>query len=113
LLLCRDKLCVEKIHLLGWHHVVHHGVRLARSRRLSSDVVQSILVVGFEVGVLEFPRTSSVRRHAALFIVVPDFVEIVFVELTHETGKVAVLEVLGQDMLCEFLVLQVVWLAKA
>jgi hypothetical protein len=44
---------------------------------------------------------------------VPDFVEIVFVELTHETGKVAVLEVLGQDMLCEFLVLQVVWLAKA
>lgn len=34
-----------------------------------------------------------------------DFVEIVFVELTHETGEVAVFEVLGQDMLREFFIL--------
>ena len=52
--------------------------------------------------------TSAIGRHAALFIIVPDFVEVVFVELTHETGKVAVLEVLGQDVLCELLVLLIV-----
>jgi hypothetical protein len=38
----------------------------------------------------------------------PDFVEVVFVELTHETGKVAVLEMFGQDVLCKLLVLQAV-----
>jgi hypothetical protein len=32
-------------------------------------------------------------------------VEIVFVQLTNKTGEVAVLEVLWEDMLCEFLVL--------
>lgn len=58
LLLRRDKLCVEKIHLLSGHHIVHHGIGLARRRRFSSDVVQGILVVGFEVRVLEFPRLS-------------------------------------------------------
>lgn len=42
----------------------------------------------------------------------PDFVEVVFVELAHKTGKVTVLEVLGQDVLREFFVLQTVWLAK-
>jgi len=42
----------------------------------------------------------------------PDFVEVVLVELAHKTGKVAVLEVLGQDVLCKLLVLQVVSLAK-
>jgi hypothetical protein len=41
-----------------------------------------------------------------------DFVKVIFVELAHETGKVAVLEVLGQDVLREFLVLQAVWSAK-
>ena len=36
----------------------------------------------------------------------PYFVEVVLVELAHEAGEVAVLEVLGQDMLCELLVLR-------
>lgn len=34
---------------------------------------------------------------AALLIVVPHFVKIVFVELAHETGEIAVLEMFGQD----------------
>lgn len=42
----------------------------------------------------------------------PDFVEVIFVELAHKTGKVAVLEVLRQDVLGELFVLQTVWLAK-
>lgn len=36
----------------------------------------------------------------------PDLVEVVFVELAHETGKVAVLEMLRQDGLGEFLALE-------
>jgi hypothetical protein len=37
----------------------------------------------------------------------PDFVEIILVQLSHEAGKVAVFEVFGQDMFGEFLVLGV------
>jgi hypothetical protein len=37
---------------------------------------------------------------------VSHFVEVVLVELAHETGEVAVLEVLRQDVLGEFLVLR-------
>jgi len=40
-----------------------------------------------------------------LFIVVSDLVEVVFVELTDETGEVGMLEVLGKDVLCESLIL--------
>lgn len=39
--------------------------------------------------------TSAVWRHTAFLIIMSDFVEIVFVKLAHETGKIAVLEVLG------------------
>jgi len=35
----------------------------------------------------------------------PNFVEIVFIKLPDKTGKVAVLKVLWQDVLCEFLIL--------
>lgn len=59
LLLCCDELCVEKIHLLRRHHVIHDGVGLAWCWRFSADVVQGIFVVGFEVGVLEFPGLST------------------------------------------------------
>lgn len=34
-----------------------------------------------------------------------DFVKVVLVQLSHETGKVAVFKVLREDMLGEFLVL--------
>ena len=47
----------------------------------------------------------AVRRLAVVLIVVPHFVEIVLVQLPDEAGKVAVLEVLREDVLCEFLVL--------
>lgn len=40
---------------------------------------------------------QPVRRLPAFFIVVADFVKVIFVELAHETGEIAVLEVLGQD----------------
>lgn len=47
----------------------------------------------------------AVRRLAVLFVILANFVEIVFVQLAHEAGKVAMLEVLGQDGLGEFLAL--------
>ena len=47
---------------------------------------------------------ATIRRFAVL-LVVPDFVEVIFVELSDEAGKVAVLEVLRQNCLGEFLVL--------
>ena len=49
--------------------------------------------------------TGAVRRLSALFIVVSHLVEVVFVELAHEAGEVAMLEVFGKDRLCESLIL--------
>lgn len=46
-----------------------------------------------------------IRRLSRLFIVVPDFVEVIFVQLPDEAGKVAVLKVFRKDVLCEFFVL--------
>lgn len=46
-----------------------------------------------------------VGRLAALFVIVADLVKIILVQLAHKTGEVAVLEMFGQNMLCEFLVL--------
>lgn len=55
LLLRRNKLCIDQIHLLCRYHLFHHAVRLSRCWRLSSDVVQCVLVVCLEVGVFELP----------------------------------------------------------
>lgn len=41
----------------------------------------------------------------AVFVVVSHLVEVVLVELANEAGKIAVLEVFGQDRLCESFVL--------
>lgn len=49
----------------------------------------------------------SVRRLATLLVVLPDLVKIVFIELAHKTGKIAVLEMLGQDGLGELLALEI------
>jgi hypothetical protein len=56
-----------------------------------------------------YPRT--VWRLAILFVVVSNFVEVVLVQLTNEAGKVAVLEMFGQNVFCEFLVLRPVSIA--
>lgn len=48
---------------------------------------------------------QPVRGLPALFVVVADFVEVVLVELAHEAGEVAVLEMFGQDGFGESLVL--------
>jgi hypothetical protein len=58
-----------------------------------------------QIGV-DRPYPDTVRRSAALLIIVSHFVEVVFVQLAHETGEVAVLEVLRQDVFREFLVLR-------
>jgi len=41
----------------------------------------------------------------AAFLIVPHFVKVVLVQLSDETGEIAVFEVLGEDILCEFFVL--------
>lgn len=52
-----------------------------------------------------FPYILPIRRLSILLVVLADLVEIVLVELAHKTGEVAVLEMLGQDGLGEFLAL--------
>ena len=49
--------------------------------------------------------TRAIRRLAGLLIIVTHFVEIVFVELSDEAGEIAVLEVLGEDVFGESLIL--------
>lgn len=46
-----------------------------------------------------------VRRLSSLFIILSHFVKIVFVELAHKAGEVAVLEMLRQDRLGKLLAL--------
>lgn len=52
---------------------------------------------------LTYPLT--VRILSIIFIVLPNLVEIILVQLADETREVAVLEVLGEDGFREFLVL--------
>jgi hypothetical protein len=60
-------------------------------------------------------RRGGTRTHVGaiwggtvILIVLSDLVKVIFVELSDETGKVAVLEVFREDELCEFLVLPLV-----
>lgn len=46
-----------------------------------------------------------IRRLCVILVVLSDLVEIIFVQLPNETSKVAVFEVLRQDLFGEFLVL--------
>ena len=50
-------------------------------------------------------NSRSVWRSTTLFVVVPNFVEIILVELAHKTCEVTVLEVLWQYRFGKFLVL--------
>jgi hypothetical protein len=56
------------------------------------------------VNVLQ-PYVLTIRRLAVLLVILADLVKVVLVELTHETGKVAMLEVFWQDGLGKFLAL--------
>lgn len=49
---------------------------------------------------------ESIRGLPAFFIIVADFVEVVFIQLAHEARKIAVLEMFGQDGFGEPLVLR-------
>lgn len=51
-------------------------------------------------------HARAIRRSPAFFVVVPYFVEVVFVQLPYKAGKVAVLEMLGKDMFGKLLVLR-------
>jgi hypothetical protein len=55
--------------------------------------------------VFEFPGSRPIGRLAIFFVIVTNFVEIVLVQLPDKTSEVAVLEVLGKDVFCKFLVL--------
>lgn len=48
---------------------------------------------------------GSVRRLATLLVVVPDFVEVIFIQLSHKAGKIAMFEVFRKNGLGEALVL--------
>lgn len=48
---------------------------------------------------------GPVGRLSVFFIVMTNFVEIVFIQLTDKTSKIAMLEVLWEYMFCEFFVL--------
>ena len=50
--------------------------------------------------------TGPVWRLPAIFVVMSHFMEVILVELPYEACEVAVLEVLGQDRLCESFVLR-------
>ena len=52
---------------------------------------------------MAYPR--SIRRLSALFIVMPHFVEVIFVQLSHEASKVAMLKVFRKDGFGEALIL--------
>lgn len=55
LLLCSDQLRVDEIHLLGGNKLFRRLIGLPWHGRLSPDVVERVLVVRFEIGMLEFP----------------------------------------------------------
>lgn len=56
LLLCRHELRVHQVHLLGGQGLVGDLRRFPGRRRLATNVIQRILTVRFELGVLELPR---------------------------------------------------------
>lgn len=121
LLLRRHQLAVDEVHLLGRILFVQRLSSLSRCWSLASDVVQVILLVCLELGVFELPRLDrlvhvicsrregtdlgSVLGRSVVFIVLSDLVEVILVQLPDEGSKVAVLEVLWQDQLGEFLIL--------
>jgi hypothetical protein len=136
LLLLRNNLLIEKVDLLCGNRVIVRLCLLSWSRGLSSDVVERVFAIRFKLGVFKLPglgnassetdinRTAiwvphilSIRRLAILLIILSYFVEVVLVQLSHETGKVAVFEMLRQYRLGKFLALQLVsgrrlrWLA--
>lgn len=58
------QLLVHQVDLLNWDVAFVQGRSFPRSRGLSPNVVQRVFVVGFELGVLEFPclmRSAAIR----------------------------------------------------
>jgi hypothetical protein len=124
LLLLRNNLLIEKVDLLCGNRIIVRLCLLSWSRCLSSDVVEGLFAVCSKLGVFKLPgldkasseteikRTAtwdphilSIRRLAILLIILSYFVEVVLVQLSHETGKVAVFEMLWQYRLGKFFAL--------
>lgn len=71
--------------------------RLLGGRRFSTDIVQEVFAALGEEFMLEFPGVVAMVGRGRI-VAISDFVEVVFVQLSDKRGKVAVLEVLGQDL---------------
>jgi hypothetical protein len=52
------------------------------------------------------PYVLSIRRLSIFFVVLSDLMEVVFIQLPHKTGKIAVFEVFWKDGLGKFLALR-------
>jgi hypothetical protein len=63
----------------------------------SSNIVEGVFTVGLEFGVLKLPGVGAVLRLSSILIILPNLVEVVFVQLPDEAGEVGVFEVFGQD----------------
>lgn len=128
LLLRRHQLRVHQIDLLGGQRFFRDLGWFPGRGSFAANIIQRIFVVGFEFRVFELPclrrsvgfsppevfmrlvamstHPEPVRGLPAFFVVVADLVKVVFVELAHEAGEIAVLEMLGQDGFGEPLILQ-------
>lgn len=104
LVLCCCKRLAQNDDLLRcWERVLCLR-RFSRSGCLPPDVVEVVFPIGPEFWMSEFPSVASIWRIATLFVM-PNFMEVIFVKLTDEARKVAVLEVFWEDGFGELLVL--------
>jgi hypothetical protein len=123
MMLRRDGLGIDQIHLLRRYCFFAGLGRFPRSWSFPANIIKRVFVICLEFGMFELPclhqsvsprvhvrtvRTWPIGRLSVLLVVVPYFVEIVFVELSNEAGKIAMLEMLRKYRFREFLVLFIV-----
>lgn len=124
LLRCGQRLAEDENLLVGNAELLVGCLRFPRSRGFSSDIIQIILPVSSKLGVLKLPclcfyqlghsghvfKEGKYYRCAvwrlSVLVIMPDFVEVVFIKLPYKAGKVAVLEVFGQNRLGEPFILR-------
>lgn len=110
----REELCQAFLHRCHLHIGGGHGLaqdlnlldrmgcvvvlrRLLGCGCFATDVVQEVLAALGEELVLELPGVIAMVGRRRI-VAVPNLMEVVLVQLSHERGKVAMLEVLGQDL---------------
>jgi hypothetical protein len=121
LVLHRQKLIADDAYLLRCRDQLFCRCSFSRRWRLPTDAVEVVFPVCPELRMLELPclrasvigvkitarwdTYSGTVWRLPVLVILSDFVEVVLVELSHKAGKVAVLEVFGQDRLRKLLVL--------